>query len=120
MTAMHAVDSNNLMMKIATASNLAVSLVYHASKLTGIKESRLYGTSRTPRTCAVRGAIGVILRRCGWSLQEVGEAFCRGHGTIQKAGIKSAKLLTTNEWFSNLVSKLDCSIQEPTPIKQWP
>lgn len=92
------------------STNIAHSLVVAAAKLTGVKQSRIYGTCRTTRVVSIRWAIFIVLRRLGWSLTEIGDAFGKDHATVLHGLPKAAALLDKDRWFSALVSTLTKSV----------
>lgn len=93
-----------------TVTNTAHDLVIHAAKLTGVKQSRIYSTCRTDLIASIRFAIFVVLRRKGWSLTEIGDAFGKTHGAVISGLRQASSRLDNDTWFSALVSTLTKSI----------
>ena len=95
--------------------NPVQALVAAASLATGVAESRIYSSSRTPLVCSIRWAVFVILRRRGWSLADIGHAFFRDHTTVICGLRRASVLMDSDVWFSGLVSYLSKTIQQPQP-----
>jgi chromosomal replication initiation ATPase DnaA len=81
-------------------------LVTTASLATGVAESRIYSPDCNRRLVSIRWAIFIILRREGWSLSAIGDAFCKDHSTVMNGIGKGTARLTTDRWFSALVNYL--------------
>ena len=95
--------------------NPVQALVSAASLATGVPESRIYSSSRTPLECSIRWSVFIILRRRGWSLTDIGNAFCRDHSTVINGLRRASVLMDSDTWFSALVSYLSKTIQQPQP-----
>ena len=95
--------------------NPVSTLVTAASLATGVAESRIYSSSRTPLVCSIRWALFVILRRRGWSLTDIGNAFFRDHTTVLFGLRKASALLDADPRFSSFVSLLSLTIHQPQP-----
>ena len=94
----------------AVVTNLAHDLVISAAKLTGVKQSRIYSTCRTDLVASIRWAIFVVLRRKGWSLTEIGDAFSKTHGAVIRGLRNASNRLDNDPIFSALVSTLTKSV----------
>ncbi len=96
----------------AVVTNISHDLVINAAKLTGVKQSRIYSTCRTDLVASIRWAIFVVLRRKGWSLSEIGDAFGKTHGAVICGLRNASSRLDDDKWFSALVSSLTQSINQ--------
>jgi chromosomal replication initiation ATPase DnaA len=71
---------------------LTVKLVRAAADHTGLLPSRIIGPGRCAALCEARWACWVVMRSCGLTLAEIGQAFRRDHVTVLVALRKVAKL----------------------------
>ena len=94
----------------APVTNMVHDLVITAAKLTGVKHSRIYSTCRTDLVASIRFAIFVVLRRKGWSLEEIGAPFDKTHGAVIHGLRAASSRLDNDKRFSALVSTLTKSI----------
>lgn len=88
-------------------SNPAVDLVIRAAQATGLPESRIYSSSRTPRACAARWAVWNALRiRYDWAHHEIADHF-KCHRSTVSHGLKRAALRACQDPdFGNLCGSL--------------
>lgn len=93
----------------------ARAAIFSAAAATGIRHSRLYGRSKSPRVVQTRWACFLVLRRIGLSFTEIAEEFGMHHTNIIHGVCKGTALLRSNSWFSALVDHLSKHLNPTTP-----
>lgn len=103
------IDSAFAALHLESLSLSVSSLINAAADEYEIKPEKIHGRCRDDSACRARFAIWHAMREAGWTLEAIGDAFKRDHGTVAH-GLNKAKKLLSSQRFSAFVERLQSLI----------